>query len=124
MIVQRKQACIRIIDGVTFFPGLNGDIPDSILTNDSFKLEVEHGIMQIISQKNYGTDTAKTPINEPDMGIVDAIIRAKTNDALRMVRNTLKIATILALKEKEKRQVVLDEISKQELLLTKEKASE
>jgi hypothetical protein len=120
MLVLRKQPSVRIIDGVNIYPGLNGDVPERLMQNDSFQFEVKHGIMEIMSQ-NKGAGVDKSLVDRPDEGVIEAVLKAKTGEALKMVRNTLKIATILELKKKEKRPSVLDEICNQEILLTKDK---
>jgi hypothetical protein len=116
MLVLRKQACIRIISGVTFFPGLNGEIPEKILQNETFKQEVELGVMEILS-KEKGIEKEQAKVEEVDEQIVASVLSAKPNNAIKLVRNTLKIKTIEALAEKETRQPVLAAIEEQRKLL-------
>jgi len=116
MIVLRKQACVRIIGGVTFFPGLNGDIPEKVLQEDSFQKEVELEIMEIISMDK-GVEKEQVKIDDVDGQIIKVILASKPNQAIKLVRNTLKLKTIEALAESETRQSVLAAIEEQKKVL-------
>lgn len=117
MVVLRKQANVRILDGIFIYPGINGNVPESIMKNESFQDEVKHGIMEIISQTNHG-EVQQSKIDEPDLGTISAILKSKTGEAIKLVRNTLKLATILELEKQETRPAVLTEITEQKKALS------
>jgi hypothetical protein len=116
MLVLRKAANVRIIEGVYLYPGVNGNVPKSLLQNESFNEEVELGILQLMSQDDE-EEKIKTTADVPDEGVIMAILKAKSGEAIKLVRNTLKIKTIDALAEKETRGPVLDAIRAQQQLL-------
>lgn len=117
MIVLRKQPCVRIIGGVTFFPGLNGDVPEKVMKEISFQQEVELGIMEILSKDKGFVEIEQPKIDDIDEQIVSAVLASKSNQAIKLVRNTLKIKTIEALAERETRPPVLATIEEQRKLL-------
>ncbi len=131
MIVLRTQASVRIIAGVTFYPGMNGNIPTKVKEDDSFKSELELGYMKVIDDKP-ATETKSAlaipsgpnpdredVIDKPDKDLVDAILGSTPKKAIELVKDTLKVATLLEAQKLEKRGSVVAALSDQIEVLTK-----
>ena len=83
----------------------------------SFQQEVELGIMEILSKDKGFVEIEQPKIDDIDEQIVSAVLASKSNQAIKLVRNTLKIKTIEALAERETRPPVLAAIEEQRKLL-------
>lgn len=136
MIVLRKSPCVRILEGCFIYPGLNGNIPDALAENESFKKEVELGIMSIHSKNKTvpmderGSSEHPTPdridaIDKPDEDVIQAVLDTKKADAaVRLVKDILKVATVMKLSEVETRPSVKAALGRQLEILTKENSDE
>jgi len=129
MIVLRKAPSLRIIGNTVFYPGMNGSITKELLKNESFKNEIELDIMKIIDSKEPSIDppeivagdrneNREDAIDNPDIDLINVILDKPAKEAAAMVKDVLKIATIFALKESEKRTVVRAAIEAQIKKLT------
>lgn len=131
MIVLRNTPCVRIIAGTVFYPGMNGNIPIALKDDDSFKSEIETGQMKIIDDKpataiksDLAIPSGPNPdrsdtIEKPDRDLVDAIIGSSSRKAIELIKDTLKVATLLEVQKTEKRGSVVAALSDQIDVLTK-----
>jgi hypothetical protein len=108
---------------------MNGSITKELLKNESFKNEIELDIMKIIDSKEPSIDppeivagdrneNREDAIDNPDIDLINVILDKPAKEAAAMVKDVLKIATIFALKESEKRTVVRAAIEAQIKKLT------
>jgi hypothetical protein len=131
VIVLRTQPCVRIIEGSTFYPGMNGNIPTKLRENDSFKAELDLGYLKIIDGKpaevplgDLSIPSGPRPdrsdtIEKPDKDLVDAIVSSSPKKAIELIKDTLKVATLLEVQKVEKRGSVVAALSDQIEVLTK-----
>jgi hypothetical protein len=131
VIVLRTQPCVRIINGTTFYPGMNGNVPTALKENDSFKAELEFGYLKIIDDKpadlirsDLAIPSGPNPdrsdtIEKPDKDLVDAIVGSSPKKAIELIKDTLKVATLLEAQKIEKRGSVVAALSDQIEVLTK-----
>jgi len=102
------------------FPGINGEVPDSIKEDLAFKEQREAGLLVIIPTKK---DTAGDPSRlvmtpdrvalVPDNDVVDALLDMEEKKALTLLPDVVKKPTLTVWKTKEKRGNIVAAIEKQ-----------
>jgi len=121
MLVERTKASVTKIAGIFFYPGMNKIKPqDEKAVNESpvFQSQVAAGLMKIVeikkaaeaeiaSDKETDEDPKANDETTTDIGEMTAA------DARKVIRKTLILSDLKAMKSGEKRGSVLDAIDKQ-----------
>jgi len=101
-------------------PGVNGEIPEAVADNEMFKEQVELGLLKIIKTKKPATvDPTRANVKAdrlavvPDNDVVEAILEMNEEQALALVFDVVKRATLIVLKAKEKRASLVQAVEKQ-----------
>lgn len=133
MIIKRTRANIRIIRGITFYPGTNkvSDADGESLQNDeSFLREIEAGYLQIVDAKRSARIVEDD--DEKDIGksvneaqdFADEVSNIRASDAISIIKDTLRVDFLEALEKIETRKSVLRAVSNQIEELTEEEEKE
>ena len=109
-----------MIQSFFLFPGINGEVPDSIKDDAAFKEQKEAGLMVIIpTKKDSAPDASRLTITPdrvalvPDNDVVDALMDMDEKKAMSLLPDVVKKATLVVWKTREKRGNIVAAIEKQ-----------
>jgi len=124
MIVHNTSSNVRIFSAkgksVYIFPGINGELPDTLAEDSAFQGQKEAGVMVVLptpkeckrdlTRENMKPDAA---VKVPDNDVVEAFLAMNENKAIRSINDLTKEATLKALRARETRGSVIASIEKQ-----------
>ena len=109
-----------VLQSFFVFPGINGEVPESIKTDPAFTEQKEAGLMVIIpTKKDISSDSSRLTISPsqvatiPDNDVVETLLDMDEKKAMSLLPDVVKRATLVVWKTREKRGNIVAAIEKQ-----------